>query len=105
MDEKNPFEEAKKGFWNWINSWKKDDQEDYFVLFGDEDISLIELTRERIALVINCRYDTPVEFVQTTLNVIYKEGLIAQYHYMQNFHGEALDDVLRFEKSLLTRKD
>ncbi|WP_114384135.1 hypothetical protein [Paenibacillus prosopidis] len=104
--EKKPFEESKKGFWNWINSWKEDDPEDYFELFGNEDISSIELTNERIALVINYRFDTPIEFIQTTLNVIYKEDLIAQYHYMQDFNGEVMDDVLSFEKySILTRKD
>ncbi len=106
VDEKNPFEEAKVGFWNWINSWKEDDLEDYFELFGNEDISSIELTKERIALVINCQFDTPVEFIQTTLNVIYKESLIANYHYMQDFNGKVIDDVLSFEKySVLTQED
>ncbi|AFH60641.1 hypothetical protein ACVNS2_08195 [Paenibacillus caseinilyticus] len=105
VDEKKPFDEARKGFWNWMNSWMEDNPEDYFEVFGDEDISSIELTRERIALVINLRFDTPIEFVQTTLNVRYKEDLIAQYHYMQDFNGEVLDDVLSFERySILTTK-
>ncbi|MBP1967187.1 hypothetical protein [Paenibacillus aceris] len=106
MVEKKPFEEAIDGFWGWIKSWKEDDPEDYFNVFGNEDISTIELTRERIALVINCSFDTPIEFIQTTLNVIYKEDLIAQYYYLQNFNGEVIDDVLSFEKySLITKND
>ncbi|MHA6529104.1 hypothetical protein [Paenibacillus sp. BAC0078] len=106
IDEKKPFEEAKRGFWNWINTWKGDDPEDYFEVFRNEDISSIKLINERIALVINCRFDTPIEFLQTTLFVHFKESLIAQYHYMQDFSGKAIDDVLFFEKySILTVED
>ncbi|WP_019910285.1 hypothetical protein [Paenibacillus sp. HW567] len=75
-------------------------------MFGNEDISSIELTKKRIALVINYQFDTPIEFIQTTLNVSYKESLIAQYHYMQDFNGVVVDDVLSFEKySVLTTDD
>jgi hypothetical protein len=106
VDEKKPFEKAKEDFWNWISSWKEDDPVDYYEVFGNEDISSIELTKERIALVIDYRFDTPIEFIQPTLNVSYKESLIAQYHYMQDFNGEVVDDVLSFEKySILTIDD
>ena len=106
VDEKKPFEKAKGCFWNWINSWKEDDPKDYYEVFGNEDISSIELTKERIALVINYRFDTPIEFIQTTLHVCYKDSLIAKYHYMQDFNGKVVDDVLSFEKySILTTDD
>lgn len=104
--EKKPFERAMVGFWDWIDSWEKDDPEDYYEVFGNEDMSSIELTKERIALVINYNFDTPIEFIQTTINVLYKNDLIAQYHYMQDFDGEVLDDILSFEKySILTSDD
>ncbi|AEI40375.1 hypothetical protein KNP414_01813 [Paenibacillus mucilaginosus KNP414] len=34
---------------------------------------LAAVSPDRIALVINLRFDTPIEFVQPTLNVRYKE--------------------------------
>lgn len=106
IDEKQPFEKAREGCWNWINTWKEEDPEDYFEAFRNEDISSIELTNRRFALVINCSFDTPIEFLQTTLDVYLKESLIAQYHYIQDFSGEAIDDVLSFEKySILTLED
>ncbi|CAM4298640.1 hypothetical protein [Paenibacillus typhae] len=103
VDENKPFEVAKESFWNWIYTWKGEDPEDYFELFRNEDITTIVLTNERIALVINYQFDNPVEFLQTTINVYFKESLIAKYHYMQDFDGKAIDDVLSFEKySILT---
>ena len=103
MIENNTFEKAKEGFWLWVTSWKEEDPEAFFELFGNEDISLIELSKERIALVINYSFDAPIKFIQTTLQVTYKESLIAKYHYMQNFDGKVMDDVLSFEKhSILT---
>lgn len=104
--EKNPFEGAREGFWMWVNTWIEEEPEDYFEAFGNADISRIELTNERIALVIHYRFDEPIEFIQTTLNVIYKESLIAKYHYMQDFTGKVIDDTLSFEKySILTVDD
>ncbi|MNC08406.1 hypothetical protein D3C76_214710 [compost metagenome] len=47
VEEKKPFREARECFWNWINTWKENDPEDYFEMFGNEDISSIELTNER----------------------------------------------------------
>lgn len=106
IDKNKPFKEAEDGFWNWINSWQADDSEDYFEAFGDEDISSIELEQRRIALVISYQFDSPYEFVQTTLNVVLKESCIAQYHYLQDFQGNVIDDSLSFEKySILTVKD
>lgn len=105
VDVKKPFEEAREGFWNWINNWKNEEPEDYSEVFrnGNDDITKLVLTNERIAIVINYEFDEPVEFLQTTISVYYEESLIAKYHYMQDFDGRVIDDVLSFEKySILT---
>ncbi|AZK44931.1 hypothetical protein EIM92_00930 [Paenibacillus lentus] len=91
------FDKAVKGFWNHVNSWKKEEPASFLEAFKTFDISVVKLERERIALVINYRFDHPIEYVQATLNVILDERLIAQYHYLSTLEGEVMDDVLSFE--------
>ncbi|MNI32648.1 hypothetical protein D3C73_865690 [compost metagenome] len=94
---KQLFKKAKLGFWEYVKSWKMEDPSEFYEAFKTDDISLISLENERIAYVINYRFDEPVEFIQTTLNVLFDDRLIAQYHYLQHLNGEVMDDVLSFE--------
>lgn len=92
----NVFEKTIAGFWVYVNSWKEEEPEEFFEAFNTMDISRVELEKESVSLVINYRFDEPIEYVQTTLNVNFNEALIAQYHYLQTFDGEVMDDVLSF---------
>lgn len=50
-----------------------------------------------ISLVINYRFDNPIEYVNTTLNVIFMERFFAEYYLLQNLNGEIIDDGLSFK--------
>lgn len=91
------FKKANVGFWNYVSSWQKDDPTEFYEAFKINDLSLVSLDNERIAFVINFRFDEPIKFIQTTLNVMVDDRLIAQYHYLEHLDGEVMDDVLSFE--------
>ncbi|MGO4696816.1 hypothetical protein AB4Z50_21280 [Paenibacillus sp. 2TAB26] len=93
----NSFEKAHEGFWVYVNSWFSDEPKEFVEAFNSNDISTsTKLSNERIALVINYRWDDPIYFVQTTLNVEINEREIAQYHLLQTLDGEDMDDGLSF---------
>ncbi|MDQ0062455.1 hypothetical protein [Paenibacillus harenae] len=94
--EKKSFEKAARGFWKYVLSWKEDDPEEFYDAFQTNDISSITIENEKIALVIHYRSEEPIEFVQSTVNVLLNAQLIAQYHYLQELDGEVMDDVLQF---------
>jgi len=95
--EHQPFEKAVEGFWEYVNTWRIEEPEEYAEAFECEDITnCTELLREKIALVVNYSWDEPVRFVQTTLNVKVNNRKIAQYHLLQSLNGEDMDDGLSF---------
>ena len=96
--ESMPFENAEKGFWKYIATWREDDPGDFFDAFRTMNISSLHLKKEKIALVIHYRFEDPVEFVTTTLNVMLNGRAVAYYHYLQKLDGEVKDDVLEFFK-------
>lgn len=69
---------------------------EFLQAFKTADTSEKSLTKEKIALVINYRFEEPVEYIQTTLNVFLDDRLIAQYHYLQHLNGDIMDDSLSF---------
>lgn len=90
------FEKAIVGFWEYTNCWKEEEPFEFHQAFKTMDTSEISLTKEKIALVINYRFDEPVEYIQTTLNVFLDDRLMAQYHYLQHLNGDIIDDSLSF---------
>ncbi|MDR0269746.1 hypothetical protein [Paenibacillus sp.] len=95
-EKERPFEKAIVGFWEYTNSWKEEEPFEFQQAFKTMDTSEISLIKEKIAYVINYRFDEPIEYIQTTLNVFLDERLIARYHYLQHLNGEIMDDSLSF---------
>ena len=95
-EKERSFEKAIVGFWEYTNSWKEGEPCEFHQAFKTTDTSEISLTKEKIVLVINYRFDEPVEYIQTTLNVFLDDRLIAQYHYLQHLNGDIMDDSLSF---------
>ncbi|ANY68030.1 hypothetical protein BBD42_17265 [Paenibacillus sp. BIHB 4019] len=93
----DPFEKAVEGFWLYANSWLADEPEEFFAAFRTFDLSSIQLEREKIAYVIHYRFNEPIEFVQTTLNVYLNGKYTAFYHFLQKLDGEGMDDSISFK--------
>lgn len=90
------FPKAIDCFWKYVNSWKTDEPEDFYEAFTTFNISKIILEKEKISLVINYRFDNPIEYVNTTLNVIFMGRSFAEYYLLLNLNGEIIDDGLSF---------
>ncbi|WP_106768766.1 hypothetical protein [Paenibacillus faecalis] len=91
------FQQAIKAFWIFAEYWKLDEPDDFYEGFGTVDLSEIELKKWKISLIINYSFDEPLEYVQTTLKVLFQEKSLAEYRILQNFKGEIIDDGLIFK--------
>ncbi|MFF2888007.1 hypothetical protein [Paenibacillus sp. NPDC057967] len=80
--EHQSFKKAEEGFWEYVNTWRVEEPEEYAEAFEDTDITnCTELLRAKIALVVNYRWDQTIRFVQTTLDVKINNRKVAQYHF------------------------
>lgn len=93
----NCFMKANNSFWEYVNSWKVDEPDEFFEAFTTFDLSELILEKGKISLVINYRFDKPIEYVQTTLNVIFMDKSFAEYRLLQRLNGEIMDDGLSFK--------
>lgn len=93
----NCFITAINGFWEYVNSWKVDEPDEFYEAFMTFDISKIALEKGKLSLVINYRFDQPIEYVQTTLEVFFMEKFFAEYRLLQTLNGEIMDDGLSFK--------
>lgn len=91
------FTKATNGFWEYVNSWRVDEPDEFYEAFMTFDISKIVLEKGKISLVINYRFDQPIEYVQTTLVVLFMEKFFAEYRLLQKLNGEIMDDGLSFK--------
>ncbi|WP_342439220.1 hypothetical protein NSS79_09980 [Paenibacillus sp. FSL L8-0436] len=80
------FTKATNGFWEYVNSWKVDEPDEFYEAFMTFDISKIVLEKGQ-----------PIEYVQTTLVVLFMEGFFAEYRILQKLNGEIMDDGLSFK--------
>ncbi|QOS80848.1 hypothetical protein JNUCC31_08235 [Paenibacillus sp. JNUCC31] len=90
------FVKATDCFWKYVDSWKLEEPEEYFEAFGNSELSNLVLNRGKLALVINYYPDEPIEYVQTTLNIMFEDKIFAEYRFLQNLNGEIMDDGLSF---------
>ncbi|MDY8025664.1 hypothetical protein [Paenibacillus polymyxa] len=90
------FNKSISGFWNYVNSWKIEEPEEFYEAFNTFDLSSLVLEKWKIALVVNYRYDEPIQYVQTMLNVVFQEKSFAEYRLLQKLNGDVMDDGLSF---------
>jgi hypothetical protein len=91
------FNKAISGFWNYVNSWRIEEPGEFYEVFNTFDLSSLVLEKWKIALVVNYRFDEPIQYVQTMLNVFFQEKNFAEYRFLQELNGDIMDDGLSFK--------
>lgn len=90
------FAKATEGFQEHIVNWRNNEPEEFIEAFQTSDLSILSTKIEKVCLVINYRFDEPIEYIQTTLIVLSNNKRLARYHYLQKLDGTEIDDGFDF---------
>lgn len=90
----NLYDRSVLGFYEYAKSWKLDYPDDYFKVFGSTDINELNPMLEKVSLVINYRFDKPIEYVQVLLDIYDKEDIKVTYSFLVTLEGADLDDSI-----------
>lgn len=86
-----------EAFKEYLREWEMENPTEFRETFNCK-LDVINSKVAKVQLVVNYRFDEPIEYVQFTLDVIGSEQTIAQYNYLVDLNGIVMDDSMVFEK-------
>jgi predicted transcriptional regulator len=83
------------GFWNYLDSYKKEEQEEYNQFIKGKNPSAFEIQIKQISLTISYEFDNAVNLVSSDVSIKDKEEEIGQYTAVYTTDGDDFDDYLK----------
>lgn len=91
----NVAERTKKGFWTYIENYKKEEPDEFKEVFNNIKLNYLEININKISLTMSYRFDEPISFVSVCIEVVYEGEEICIYESIFALDGSAMDDYFR----------
>ena len=93
----NIVERTKKGFWNYMGNYKKEEPGEFAEIFSNIDMNLVETNISKISLTINYRFDEVIKYISAYIDIEYEGEEVATYESLFSLDGDDLGDYLRIK--------